>query len=163
MVRSGAEDGPRGGATGELRADPGRREDEGAVMVALSSLPTDAEMLVRYGLKLAARRVPCYAVNVRRRKEGPLAAKADRQRGMLASLEMAARLGAVPVLLEENEVASALADFCASRDVRDAVFGASRLSPLRERLRGSLLLEFLYESVGVDVHVINLTPRHFNL
>ena len=82
---------------------------------------------------------------------------------MLASLEMAARLGAVPVLLDEDEVASALADFCASRDVRDAVFGASRLSPLRERLRGSLLLEFLYESVGVDVHVINLTPRHFNL
>ena len=39
-------------------------------MVALSSLPTDAEMLVRYGLKLAAGSVPCYAVNVLRRRKG---------------------------------------------------------------------------------------------
>lgn len=40
---------------------------------------------------------------------------------------------------------------------RLATFGKSRLSPLRERLRGSFLLDFLYEAVGVDVHVANVT------
>ncbi len=155
----------KGGPVGETEADRHAartacpEKERGAVMVALSSLPTDAEMLVRYGLKLAAGSVPCYAVNVLRRRKGFPAARSGMRRGMDISLNAAERLGARVVLLNENDVASALADFCASHDVRDAVFGASRLSPLRERLRGSLLLEFLYESVGVDVHVINLTPR----
>ena len=150
----------KGGPAGETEADRHAartacpEKERGAVMVALSSLPTDAEMLVRYGLKLAAGSVPCYAVNVLRRRKGFPAARSGMRRGMDISLNAAERLGARAVLLNENDVASALADFCASHDVRDAVFGASRLSPLRERLRGSLLLEFLYESVGVDV-----TPR----
>ena len=136
----------KGGPAGETEADRHAaptacpEKERGAVMVALSSLPTDAEMLVRYGLKLAAGSVPCYAVNVLRRRKGFPAARSGMRRGMDISLNAAERLGARVVLL-------------------DAVFGASRLSPLRERLRGSLLLEFLYESVGVDVHVINLTPR----
>ena len=123
----------KGGPAGETEADRHAartacpEKERGAVMVALSSLPTDAEMLVRYGLKLAAGSVPCYAVNVLRRRKGFPAARSGMRRGMDISL--------------------------------NAAFGASRLSPLRERLRGSLLLEFLYESVGVDVHVINLTPR----
>ena len=123
-------------------------------MVALSSLPTDAEMLVRYGLKLAAGSVPCYAVNVLRRRKGFPAARSGMRRGMDISLNAAERLGARVVLLNENDVASALADFCASHDVRDAVFGASRLSPLRERLRGLVQFEDWCPGEGADEHVI---------
>ena len=31
---------------------------------------------------------------------------------------------------------------------------------LQEGLRGSFLLDFLYEAVGVDVHVANVTPKY---
>ena len=54
----------KGGPAGETEADRHAartacpEKERGAVMVALSSLPTDAEMLVRYGLKLAAGSAP---------------------------------------------------------------------------------------------------------
>lgn len=45
--------------------------------------------------------------------------------------------------------------------MRHAIFGKSRLSPLREPgCAGSFLLDFLYEAVGVDVHVANVTPKY---
>ena len=53
-----------------------------------------------------------------------------------------------------------LVNFASARNARHAIFGKSRLSPLRERLRGSFLLDFLYEAVGVDVHVANVTPKY---
>ena len=42
-------------------------------------------------------------------------------------------------------------------NVYHAVFGKSRFSPLQERIRGSVLLDFLHDSVGIDVHVISTT------
>jgi len=58
------------------------------------------------------------------------------------------------------DIAETLVNFASERNVRHAIFGKSRLSPLRERLRGSFLLDFLYEAVGVDVHVANVTPKY---
>jgi len=64
------------------------------------------------------------------------------------------------VQLEGVDIAETLVNFASERNVRHAIFGKSRLSPLRERLRGSFLLDFLYEAVGVDVHVANVTPKY---
>ena len=53
--------------------------------------------------------------------------------------------------LEGEDVAETLVNFASARNVRHAFFGKSRLTPLRERLRGSFILNFLYDAVGVDV------------
>ena len=129
-------------------------------MVALSSDPTDAEMLIRRGVRLASQMGSiCYVVYVRRPRESPVRIDAGLQRVLQSNFALAARLGAQVVQLEGTDVAETLVNFASERNVRHAIFGKSRLSPLRERLRGSFILEFLSEAVGVDVHIANVTPR----
>ncbi len=131
-----------------------------AVMVALSSDPTDAETLIRRGMRMASQfGSPCYVVYVRRPSETPVRIDAGLQRVLQNNLRLAALLGAEVVQLEGHDVPEALVNFASERNVRHAVFGKSRLSPLRERLRGSFILDFLHEAVGVDVHIVNTTPR----
>ncbi len=131
-----------------------------AVMVALSSDPTDAETLIRRGMRMASQfGSPCYVVYVRRPSETPTRIDAGLQRVLQNNLRLAALLGAEVVQLEDHDVPVALVNFASERNVRHAVFGKSRLSPLRERLRGSFILDFLHEAVGVDVHIVNTTPR----
>ena len=133
-----------------------------AVMVALSSDPTDAETLIRRGVRLAGQMgSPCYVVYVQRPQESPVRIKAGVQRGLQNNQELAVRLGAEMVQLEGPDVAEALVNFASERNVRHAIFGKSRLTPLRERLRGSFILDFLHEAVGVDVHIANVTPRRW--
>ncbi len=132
-----------------------------AVMVALSSSPTDAESLIRRGVRMANQLgSPCYVVYVRRPQESPTRIDAGIQRQLQYNLQLATRLGAEVVQLEGVDIAETLVNFASERNVRHAIFGKSRLSPLRERLRGSFLLDFLYEAVGVDVHVANVTPKY---
>ena len=132
-----------------------------AVMVALSSWPTDAESLIRRGVRMANQLgSPCYVVYVRRPQESPTRIDAGIQRQLQHNLQLATRLGAEEVQLEGVDIAETLVNFASERNVRHAIFGKSRLSPLRERLRGSFLLDFLYEAVGVDVHVANVTPKY---
>lgn len=131
-----------------------------AVMVALSSDPTDAETLIRKGMRMASQfGSPCYVVYVRRPSETPIRIDAGLQRVLQNNLRLAALLGAEVVQLEGHDVPEALVNFASERNVRHAVFGKSRLSPLRERLRGSFILDFLHDAVGVDVHIVNTTPR----
>ena len=134
-----------------------------AVMVAISSSPTDAEALIRRGVRMANQLgSPCYVVYVRRPKESPTRIDAGIQRQLQHNLQLATRLGAEVVQLEGADIAETLVNFASERNVRHAIFGKSRLSPLRERLRGSFLLDFLYEAVGVDVHVANVTPKYMD-
>jgi len=140
------------------------RQDSGdmveAVMVGVSSDPTDAEILIRKGMRMAGQfGSPCYVVYVRRPSEKPTRIDAGLQRVLQNNLRLAALLGAEVVQLEGSNVPEVLVNFASERNVRHAVFGKSRLSPLRERLHGSFLLDFLHEAVGVDVHVVNTTPR----
>lgn len=143
------------------------RQDSGdvveAVMVAVSSDPTDAEMLIRKGMRMAGQfGSPCYVVYVRRPSENPMRIDAGLQRVLQNNLRLAALLGAEVVQLEGSNVPEVLVNFASERNVRHVVFGKSRLSPLRERLRGSFILDFLYEAVGVDVHIVNTTPRELS-
>lgn len=140
------------------------RQDSGdmveAVMVGVSSDPTDAEILIRKGMRMAGQfGSPCYVVYVRRPSENPTRIDAGLQRVLQNNLRLAVLLGAEVVQLEGSNVPEVLVNFASERNVRHAVFGKSRLSPLRERLHGSFLLDFLHEAVGVDVHVVNTTPR----
>lgn len=134
-----------------------------AVMVALSSIPSDAETLLRRGVRMANQLgSPCYVVYVRRPIESPTRIDAGVQRVLQQNLQLATRLGAEVIQLEGTDIAETLVNFASERNVRHAFFGKSRLTPLRERLRGSFLLEFLYEAVGVDVHIANITPKHMS-
>ena len=109
-----------------------------AVMVALSSWPTDAESLIRRGVRMANQLgSPCYVVYVRRPQESPTRIDAGIQRQLQHNLQLATRLGAEVVQLESVDIAETLVNFASERNVRHAIFGKSRLSPLRERLRGS--------------------------
>ncbi|MEG2172803.1 MAG: kinase [Desulfovibrionaceae bacterium] len=160
----------------EVSGDQGRRIDAQkllsrgvagdaveAVMVALSSIPTDAELLIRRGVRMASQLgSPCYVVYVRRPSESPLRIDAGVQRVLQHNLQLASRLGAEVVQLEGTDVAETLVNFVSERNVRHAFFGKSRLSPLRERLRGSFLLDFLHEAVGVDVHIANTVPKNLD-
>lgn len=131
-----------------------------AVMVALSSIPTDAEALIRRGVRMASQLgSPCYVVYVRRPSESPIRIDAGVQRVLQHNLQLATRLGAEVMQLEGSDVAETLVNFVSERNVRHAFFGKSRLTPLRERLRGSFLLDFLHEAVGVDVHIANTIPK----
>lgn len=122
---------------------------------------TDAESLIRRGVRMANQLgSPCYVVYVRRPQESPTRIDAGIQRQLQHNLQLATRLGAEVVQLEGVDIAETLVNFASERNVRHAIFGKSRLSPLRERLRGSFLLDFLYEAVGVDVHVANVTPKY---
>ena len=131
-----------------------------AVMVALSSDPTDAQTLIRRGMRMASQMGSiCYVVYVQRPKERPTRIDAGLQRVLQSNFDLAARLGAQVVQLEGTDVAETLVNFASERNVRHAIFGKSRLSPLRERLRGSFILDFLSEAVGVDVHIVNVIPK----
>lgn len=160
----------------EVSGDQGRRIDAQkllsrhatgdaveAVMVALSSIPTDAEVLIRRGMRMASQLgSPCYVVYVQRPNESPLRIDAGVQRVLQHNLQLASRLGAEVVQLEGHDVAETLVNFVSEYNVRHAFFGKSRLTPLRERLRGSFLLNFLHEAVGVDVHIANTVPKHLD-
>ena len=130
------------------------------VMVALSSDPTNAEMLIRRGTRLATQlSSPCYVVYVQRKSEAPTLIDSALQRKLQNNLKLAQSLGAEVVTLHGDKVAELLVGFAHDNKVRHAVFGKSRLSPFRERLRGSVLLDFIHDSVGIDVHIVSTGER----
>lgn len=53
------------------------------------------------------------------------------QRQLQHNLQLATRLGAEVVQLEGVDIAETLVNFASERNVRHAIFGKSRLSPLR--------------------------------
>lgn len=130
---------------------------EEAVMVALSSDPTNASILIRKGTKLAARlssRV--YVAYVQKKAEDPEHIDSQLQRKLQINFELATKLGAEVKVLHGENISDVLVNFAFENKICHAVFGKSRLTPLRERLRGSILLEFIHDAVGIDVHVVSV-------
>jgi len=129
-------------------------------MVALSSNPSNAEMLIRKGARLASQLSSrCYVVYVQNRSEAPTRIDASLQRQLQNNLKLAQTLGVEVVTLQSDNVSEALVSFAQENNVYHAVFGKSRLSPLQERIRGSVLLNFLHDSVGIDVHIMSTLPE----
>ena len=126
------------------------------VMVSLSSDPTNAEILIRRGTKMASQlSARCFVVYIQRRFESPTVIDSGLQRKIQNNLVLAKRLGAEVITLQGEDVAECLVNFATENNVRHAVFGKSRLSPFRERLRGSVILDFTYDAVGVDIHILS--------
>lgn len=129
-----------------------------AVMVALSSDPSHAEILIRKATRLASQlSTHCYAVYVQRGAESPTQIDSTLQRKLQNNLKLAKNLGAEVVTVQGENLVEALVTFATTHHVRHAVFGKSRRSPLMERVKGSLILDFIHDSVGIDVHVVTTT------
>jgi len=75
-------------------------------------------------------------------------------RSLTENIRLAKELGAEVVRLEGTDVVAALADFARSKGITHALFGRTGQSRLQERLRGSILSEFMRAVPGVDVVVV---------
>ena len=129
------------------------------VMVALSSDPSNAETLIRKGARLASQlSSKCYVVYIRRKHESPTSIDSGLQRKLANNLKLAKILGTEVITLDGDKIAQTLVNFAQENNIRHTIFGKSRLSPLRERLRGSVLLDFIHDSVGIEVHIVP-TPK----
>ena len=134
---------------------------EEAVMVAMSSNPTHAEILLRKATRMAAQlSTHCYAVYIQKRAESATQIDATLQRKLQNNLKLAKTLGAEVVTLQAENVPEALITFATNHRVKHAIFGKSRRSPLLDLIKGSVILNFIHDSVGVDVHIVTTTGDH---
>jgi two-component system sensor histidine kinase KdpD len=142
-----------------LLSEQAALEADEAVMAAMSSGAPNAEALIRKAAKLAARlSARCYIVYVQRKKESPDRINASLQRKLLSNLKLAKMLGAEIVTLQGEDVAETLVNFAQTHKVRHAIFGKTEKSPVRERIFGSVIQDFINNSVGIDVHIVAATP-----
>ncbi len=138
-----------------FKGQAGAQSQEG-VMISLSSDPTNAAVLLRKGAKLAAQlSSKCYAVYIQTKIEGPTRIDSTLQRKLQNNLKLAKTLGIEVVIVPAEDVSAALVNFALDHNIGHAVFGKSRLSPFQARLNGSVLLNFIHDSVGIDVHIVS--------
>ena len=131
---------------------------EEAVMVAMSSDPTHAKILLRKATRMASQlSTRCYAVYIQKSKESATMIDSAVQRKLQNNLKLAKTLGAEVVTLQDENIAEALITFAAKNGVKHAVFGKSRRSPFMDLLKGSVILNFIHDSVGIDVHIVTTT------
>lgn len=136
---------------------------EEAVMVALSSNPTYAEILLRKATRMASQlSTRCYAVYVQKREEAPTVIDSGLQRKLQSNLKLAKALGAEVITLQADNVVEALVTFATTNHVKHVIFGKSRRSPFMDLLKGSVILNFIHDSVGIDVHIVTLTGESPN-
>ena len=142
-----------------LLSEQAAQEADEAVMVAISSGAPNAEALIRKAAKLASRlSARCYVVYVQRKQEAPERINSSLQRKLLSNLKLARMLGAEIVTLHGEDIAETLVNFAQTHKVRHAIFGKTERPPIKERIFGSVILNFMNDSVGIDVHIIASTP-----
>ena len=136
---------------------------EEAVMVAVSSHPSHAEVLLRKATRMAAQlSTRCYAIYIQKKHESPTQIDSGLQRKLQNNLKLAKNLGAEVITLQGDNIVECLVTFATTHHVRHAIFGKSRRSPLVERLKGSLVLDFIHDSVGIDVHIVTTTGEDYD-
>ncbi len=148
------------------RREPGAQTDEqlGArwhpvdaerVMVSMSSRPSATRHLLRHGARLAGGlNSRWFVVYVRTSSEALERIDAISLRSLTENIRLAKELGAEVVRLEGTDVVTALADFARGKGITHAVFGRTGQSRLQERIRGSILAEFMRAVPEVDVVVV---------
>jgi len=129
--------------------------DAERVMVSMSSRPNATRHLLRHGARLAGGlNSRWFVVYVRTSSEAVERIDAMSLRSLTENIRLAKELGAEVVRLEGTDVVAALADFAQSKGITHAVFGRTGQSRLQERLRGSILAEFMRAVPEVDVVVV---------
>jgi len=138
-----------------LLSERGSFEADEAVMVALSSDPSSAELLIRKGTKMASQLSSrCFVVYVQRHKESPERIDPTLQRKLISNLKLANEFGATTKKLEGQDIAEVLVNFAHTERVKHAFFGKTRRTPFQDRLFGSIVNDFIFDSIGVDTHII---------
>ncbi len=129
--------------------------DAERVMVSMSSRPSATRHLLRHGTRLAGGlNSRWFVVYVRTSSETPDRIDSQSLRSLTENIRLAKELGAEVVRLEGTDVVAALAEFASSKGITHAVFGRTGQNRLQERLRGSILSEFMRAVPEVDVLVV---------
>jgi two-component system, OmpR family, sensor histidine kinase KdpD len=129
--------------------------DAERVMVSMSSRPSATRHLLRHGTRLAGGlNSRWFVVYVRTSSETPDRIDSASLRSLTENIRLAKELGAEVVRLEGTDVVAALADFARGKGITHAVFGRTGQSRLQERIRGSILSEFMRAVPEVDVLVV---------
>jgi len=127
------------------------------VMVGLSSRSPNAPALLRKAARLADRlNAPWYAVYIQTPAEDLARVDAATQRILGKNMELAHKLGGIPMTFRGRDVASTIAAFAREYEIKIAVVGKTR-QPWYRRLWGpSLLDRLLALSENVDVMVVEV-------
>lgn len=129
--------------------------DAERVMVSMSSRPSATRRLLRHGTRLAGGlNSRWFVVYVRTSSEAPERIDSTSLRSLTENIRLAKELGAEVVRLEGTDVVLALADFARSKGITHAVFGRTGQSRLQERIRGSILSEFMRAVPEIDILVV---------
>ncbi len=129
--------------------------DAERVMVSMSSRPSATRRLLRHGTRLAGGlNSRWFVVYVRTSSEAPERIDSGSLRSLTENIRLAKELGAEVIRLEGTDVVGALAEFARSRGITHAVFGRTGQTRLQERIRGSILSEFMRAVPEVDVLVV---------
>jgi two-component system sensor histidine kinase KdpD len=139
----------------QLAASTSHPVDAERVMVSMSSRPSATRHLLRHGTRLAGGlNSRWFVVYVRTQSETLERIDSASLRSLTENIRLAKELGAEVVRLEGTDVVLALADFARQKGITHAVFGRTGQSRLQERIRGSILSEFMRAVPEVDVLVV---------
>jgi two-component system sensor histidine kinase KdpD len=128
----------------------------GRVLVALSSNPPRALLLLRRGSRMAGRlNTDWFVAYVETPEEAPDRIDSEAQRHLLGNMDKARELGAEVVRLKSDEPARALLDFARSHRVSDVVVGRSERPLWRRLVRRSVVQKLLDEATDLDLHIIS--------
>ena len=127
------------------------------VMVGLSSRSPNAPALLRKAARLADRlNAPWYAVYIQTPAEDLTRTEAATQRILGKNLELAQRLGGIPMTFRGPDVVGTITAFAREYDIRVVVMGKSHRPWHRRFLGGSVLERLLRESAGLDVMIVDV-------
>lgn len=142
-----------------LFGEQGTKEADEVVMYAISSSTANADALIRKSTRMASQLSSrCYVVYVQQKHESAEEIDSEVQRKLLERFKLAKMLGAEVVILHSDKVSEALVNFAQTHNVRHIVFGKTTRSPLQERLFGAMYFDFIYDSVGIDIHIMSSAP-----
>lgn len=129
--------------------------DAERVMVCMSSQPSAARRLLRHGVRLSGGlNSRWFVVYVRTPGEQVERIDSASLRALTDNIRLARELGAEVVQLSGPSVVDALVGFARQRGVTHAVFGRTRVPAWRDRLRPSVLEQFMRCVPAVDILVV---------
>jgi two-component system, OmpR family, sensor histidine kinase KdpD len=127
------------------------------VMVGLASRSPNAPALLRKTARLADRlNAPWYAVYIQTPAEDVTRIDAATQRMASQNLELAQKLGAIPMTFKGPDVATTIAAFAREYAIKVIVLGKSRQPWYRRLLGESILDRTLRLTAGVDVVTVDV-------
>ncbi len=134
---------------------PRKRGTNARVMVALSSNPPHAAILLRRGSRLAGRlSTDWYCVYVETPRETPERIDSEAQRHLIQNIELARELGAEVIRLRGEDPVTTLLDFARTHQVGHLIVGRSSINGWRALLNRTVLQRMVRDATDVDLHIV---------